>query len=138
MKSTSENYATRKQSYCSLYFIGCNSIKFCRHSYYFIWKKGPVEDLTEHLVVLRVTKCIPHIDDKINLGRRISYPLLGSGFYGKPGITPSLKSDMLRKYVIPELTYEREIHNIRKKKKEKRHPLTQDLSNKILLEGVPN
>ena len=68
-------------------------------------KEIPIEDQTIHLVVQRHQKCIPNTDEKVNLGRRTAYSLMGAGFHGKPGIKQSLKADMWRKYVVPRLTW---------------------------------
>ena len=44
------------------------------------------EDQTVHLGVHRHIKCIPNMDEKINLGRRTAYSLMGAGFHCKSGL----------------------------------------------------
>ena len=63
----------------------------------------PVEDQTVHLGVSRSIKCTPNIDEKVNLGRRTVYSLIGAGFHGKSGLKQSIKANMWMKYVVPRL-----------------------------------
>ena len=75
----------------------------------------PVEDLTVHLGVSRSIKCTPNIDEKVNLGRRSAYSLMGAGFHGKSGLKQSIKANMWMKYVVPRLVYGLEVLSMRKK-----------------------
>ena len=68
-----------------------------------------------HLGIYRNSKCTPNIEEKISLGCRIAYSLLGAGFHGKSGLKQSFKVDMWRKYAIPRLIYGLEVHKLRKK-----------------------
>ena len=58
----------------------------------------------------------PNTGEKVNLGRRTAYSLMGADFQGKTGIKQSLTADMWGKYVVPRLIYGLEVLNIRKKK----------------------
>ena len=78
-------------------------------------KQVPIEEETTHLGIKRNTKCQPNIDEKINLGRRTAYSLMGAGFHGKSGLKQSIKADMWRKCVVPRLFSGLEVHNIKKK-----------------------
>ena len=44
------------------------------------------EDQTVHLGVQRHIKGTPNTDEKIYLGRRTAYSLMGAGFHGKSGL----------------------------------------------------
>ena len=86
------------------------------HSVSLYGKKLQTEDPIVHLGIHRSSNYIPNIEEKINLGRRTAYSLMGAGFHGKSGLKPSIKADMWRKYVVPRLIYGLEVHNPRKKK----------------------
>ena len=73
------------------------------------------EDQTVHLGVHRHINCTPNTDEKLNLGRRTAYSLMGAVFHGKSGLKQSIKASMWMKYVIPRLTYGLEVLNLRKK-----------------------
>ena len=73
------------------------------------------EDQTVHLSVHRHINCTPNTDEKINLGSRTAYSLMGAGFHGKSGLKQSIKANMWMKYVIPRLIYGLEVLNPRKK-----------------------
>ena len=77
--------------------------------------KVAVEDQTVHLGAHRHIKCTPNTDEKINLGRRTAYSLMGAGFHGKSGLKQSIKANMWMKYVIPRVIYGLEVLNLRKK-----------------------
>ena len=77
--------------------------------------KLAVEDQTVHLGVHRHIKCTPNTDEKINLGRRTAYSLMGTGFHGKSGLKQSIKANMWMKYVIPRVIYGLEVLNLGKK-----------------------
>ena len=78
-------------------------------------KTVPRENKTTHLGIERNTKCQPNTDEKVNLGRRTAYSLMGAGFNGKSCLKQCIKADMWRKYVVPRLIYGLEVHNLRKK-----------------------
>ena len=42
-------------------------------------------------------------DDKVNLGGKTAYSLVGACFHGKSGLKQSIKADMWRKYVFLQL-----------------------------------
>ena len=45
------------------------------------------------------------IDEKVNLGRRTAYSLMGAGFHGKSGLKQYIKANMWMKCVVPRLVY---------------------------------
>ena len=49
-------------------------------------KEVLVGEKTLHLGIHRNTDCTSNIDDKVNLGRRSAYSLMGAGFHGKTEI----------------------------------------------------
>ena len=73
------------------------------------------EDQTLHLGVHRSTKCTPNTGEKINLGRRTAYSLMGAGFHGKSGLKQSIKASIWMKYVVQRLTYGLEVLSLRRK-----------------------
>ena len=75
----------------------------------------PVKDQTVHLGICRNTNDNLDIDEKINIGRRTAYSLIGAGFHGRLGIKQSINVDMWRKYIIPRLTFGLEVLNLKKK-----------------------
>ena len=47
----------------------------------------------------------PDIEEKINLGSKIAYSLMGAGFHGGGGLNPSQNGYKLSTVVIPRLLY---------------------------------
>ena len=45
------------------------------------------------------------IDDRLSLGRRSAYALMGSGFHGMNGISPAISIHIYRTYVLPRVLY---------------------------------
>ena len=45
------------------------------------------------------------IDDRLSLGRRSAYELMGSGFHGMNGIFPAISIHIYRTYVLPRVLY---------------------------------
>ena len=45
------------------------------------------------------------IDDRLCLGRRSAYALMGSGFHGMNGISPAISIHIYRTYVLPRVLY---------------------------------
>ena len=116
MVSTSEAYANREH-----YTIHPTKTVAVQYNYpdsiqcMINGKTVPRENKTTHLGIERNTKCQPNTDEKVNLGRRTAYSLMGAGFHGKSGLKQCIKADMWRKYVVPRLIYGLEVHNLRKK-----------------------
>ena len=48
------------------------------------------------------------IDDRLSLGRRSAYALMGSGFHGMNGISPAISIHIYRTYVLPRVLYGQE------------------------------
>ena len=65
----------------------------------------PVADSTIHLGIYRDKKGKPNIDDKINLGRRTAYSLLGAGFHGRMGLKQDIKGYLWSIYVVPRILF---------------------------------
>ena len=47
----------------------------------------------------------PDIDEKINLGRKTAYSLMGAGFHGGGGLKPSQNGYIWSTFVVPRLLY---------------------------------
>ena len=44
-------------------------------------------------------------DDRLSLGRRSTYALMGSGFHGINGISPAISTHIYRNCVLPRVKY---------------------------------
>ena len=116
MLSTSEGYANRE--HCTVHptktvIVPCHTRDIPSITLY--GEEVPVKVQTVHLGICRNTNDNPDIDEKINIGRKTAYSLMGAGFHGKSGIKQSIKADMWRKYVISRLTYGLEVLNLKMK-----------------------
>ena len=66
-----------------------------------------------HLGINRNTKnSSTDINERINLARKTSYPLMGAGLHGVNGISPVTSWKLVNTYVIPRYTYGLEILNM--------------------------
>ena len=80
----------------------------------------PVVKEATHVGVLRNTdKPDLMIDDRIQSARRTAYSLMGAGFHGINGVSPTVCMAMYKCYVLPILLYGLEIMNISSKSLEK-------------------
>ena len=66
-----------------------------------------IEDSTSatHLGIIRNVNGKPDIEEKINLGRKTAYSLMGSGFHGGGGLKPSQNGYIWSTFVVPRLLY---------------------------------
>ena len=71
------------------------------------------EKQTKHLGILRDTSQNPNIQDKINLGRRTAYSLMGAGFHRMNGLKQSVNGKLRSTYVIPRLLYGLEVQELK-------------------------
>lgn len=69
----------------------------------------PLAASTTHLGVHRDTKGKVNTEDKVKIGRRTAYSLLGAGFHGKNGIKQDIKAHIWSTYVIPRMLYGLEV-----------------------------
>ncbi|KAH3808629.1 hypothetical protein DPMN_136986 [Dreissena polymorpha] len=69
----------------------------------------PLDTSTAHLGVYRNTKCKVNTKDKIELGRRTAYSLMGAGFNGKNGLKQSVKARLWSTFVVPRKLYALEV-----------------------------
>ena len=60
-------------------------------------------------------KLTPSIEEKISLGRRTAYLLIGSGLHGTNGISPVISSQVMTTQVLPRMTYGLEATTIKSK-----------------------
>ncbi|KAH3752875.1 hypothetical protein DPMN_187501 [Dreissena polymorpha] len=65
----------------------------------------PLDTSTTHLGVYRDTKGKVNTKDKIELGRRTSYSLMGAGFNGKNGLKQYVKARLWFTFVVPLMLY---------------------------------
>ena len=71
------------------------------------------EKQTKHLGILRDISQKPNIQDKINLGRRTTYSLMGTGFHSINGLKQSVNGKLWSTYVIPRLLYGLEVQELK-------------------------
>ena len=64
------------------------------------WGRPGVIRLTAHS-----TNGKPNIDEKISLGRKTAYSLMGAGFHGGGGLKPSQNGDIWSTFIVPRLLY---------------------------------
>lgn len=68
---------------------------------------------TKHLSILRDTSQKPYIQDKIYLGRRIAYSLMGAGFHSINGLKQSVNGKLWSTYDIPRVLYGLEVQELK-------------------------
>ena len=71
------------------------------------------EKQTKHLGILRDISQKPNIQDKVNLGRRTAYSLMGAGFHSINGLKQSVNGKLWSTYVIPRLLYGLEVQELK-------------------------
>ena len=66
-----------------------------------------IEDSTSatHLGIIRNVNGKPDIEEKINLGRKTAYSLMGAGFHGGGGLKPSQNGYIWSTFVVPRLLF---------------------------------
>jgi len=69
----------------------------------------PFDTSTTHLGIHRNTKCKVNTKEKVELGRRTAYSLMGAGFNGKNGLKQSVKSRLWSTFVVPRMLYGLEV-----------------------------
>ena len=77
-------------------------------------KAIPCEDCTVHLGISRHVKEKVNIEEKINLGRKTAYSLMGAGFHSVNGLKTCLNGHLWSTYVFPRLVYGLEILSLKK------------------------
>ena len=58
-----------------------------------------------HLGITRNINRKPNIEEKINLGRKTAYSVMGAGFHGGGGLKPSQNGFIWSTFVVPRLLY---------------------------------
>ena len=77
-------------------------------------KAIPCEDCTVHLGISRHVKEKANIEEKINLGRKTAYSLMGAGFHSVNGLKTCLNGHLWSTYIVPRLVYGLEILSLKK------------------------
>ena len=70
---------------------------------------------TTHLGIYRDVHDIPNVEEKIRLGRKTAYSLMGAGFQRGIGLKVCFNGFIWSTYVVPRLTYGLEVFIVRKK-----------------------
>ena len=104
------------------------------------WSLGdnnmPETDHFNHLGLVWKEGCItPNIPDRIQVARRTSYALMGTGVHGKNGLSPVVSLKIINTYVIPRLLYGLEATVLSKKQLEDLERFHKGLLRKI--QGLP-
>ena len=72
------------------------------------------EDCTVHLGISRQVKEKVNIEEKINLGRKTAYSLMGAGFHSANGLKTCLNGYLWSTFIVPRLVYGLEILSLKK------------------------
>ena len=72
------------------------------------------EECTIHLGISRHVKEKVNIDEKISLGRKTAYSLMGAGFHSGNGLKTCLNGHLWSAFIVPRLTYGLEILSLKK------------------------
>ncbi|MEW8545672.1 MAG: reverse transcriptase family protein [Candidatus Thiodiazotropha sp.] len=74
----------------------------------------PCEECTVHLGISRRVNGKVNIEEKINLGRKTAYSLMGAGFHSVNGLKTCLNGHVWSTFVVPRLVYGLEILSLKK------------------------
>ena len=72
------------------------------------------EECTIHLGISRHVKEKVNIDEKISLGRKTAYSLMGAGFHSGNGLKTCLNGHLWSAFIVPRLIYGLEILSLKK------------------------
>ena len=72
------------------------------------------EECTIHLGISRHVKEKVNIDEKISLGRKTAYSLMGAGFHSGNGLKTCLNGHLWGAFIVPRLIYGLEILSLKK------------------------
>ena len=70
---------------------------------------------TTHLGIHREVKDKPNIEEKINIGRRTAYSIMGAGFHSGNGLKVCLNGFLWSTFIVPRFTYGLEVLTLTKK-----------------------
>ena len=70
---------------------------------------------TTHLSIHRKVKDKPNIDEKINIGRRTAYSIMGAGFHCGNDLKVCLNGFLWSAFIEPRITYGLEVLSLTKK-----------------------
>ena len=70
---------------------------------------------TTHLGIHREVNDKPNIEEKINIGRKTAYSIMGAGFHSGNGLKVCLNGYLWSAFVVPRITYGLEVLSLRKK-----------------------
>ena len=70
---------------------------------------------TTHLGIHREVNDKPNIEEKINIGRKAAYSIMGAGFHSGNGLKMCLNGYLWSAFVVPRITYGLEVLSLRKK-----------------------
>ena len=70
---------------------------------------------TTHLGIHREVDDKPNIEEKINIGRKTAYSIMGAGFHSGNGLKVCLNGYLWSAFVVPRITYGLEVLSLRKK-----------------------
>lgn len=74
----------------------------------------PVTNEATHLGISRNQSNSVDVDNRIQLGRRTAYAMMGAGLHGRDGLTPSASFHLWMTYVIPRLLFGLEVVTMKK------------------------
>ena len=87
----------------------------CMAKYSYTMGKDQVQQTTQtkHLGIDRETSQKINIDEKVNLGRRTAYSLMGAGFQSMNGLKQCVSGKLWSTYDIPRLLYGLEVLDLK-------------------------
>ena len=74
-----------------------------------------VKDSKNAIHIVRNVNRKPEIDEKVSLGRKTAYSLMGAMFYGDGGLKALQNGHVWSTFVVPRLVYGLEVILLRKK-----------------------
>ncbi len=83
--------------------------------YHMCGKLLPNEINTTHLGIQRNTSNSADIENKINLGRRAAYSLMGAGLHCGNGLKQDICARLWNSEIVPRLTFGLEVMNLKNK-----------------------
>ena len=73
----------------------------------------PQVDHAKHLGIHREVNNKVNVDEKISLGRRTAYSLMGAGLHSGNGLKQSVGGKLWSTYVVPRFTYSLEVLDLK-------------------------
>ncbi len=110
-----ERYCINPTKSSVLTYKNSSKIKSDDCKYHMCGKLLPNEINTTHLGIQRNTSNSADIENKINLGRRAAYSLMGAGLHCGNGLKQDICARLWNSEIVPRLTFGLEVMNLKNK-----------------------